>query len=210
MLICSKLLCEGKNRVRAGVFSAPIYHLSWGMLHLLKWNIICLCIELYLGWLLNENYYCIIAIRNGSAAYGCVQSIKWLKEPKTLQRPLQIHSMALPARFYTLISALEALGSIEPLLISLHTLFVPAETKNILSLNLFLMYCFLAKCVMQGEQLHCSRLMCQPKYIRLKTSQAAHLHQCPPEPASCKAIINNPSCTIWDIFHAFSFHAKWE
>lgn len=92
------------------VFSVLIYHLSCGMLHLLKWNIICLCIELYLGWLLNENYYSIIAIRNGSTAYGCVQSIKWLMEPKTLQRPLQIHSMARSPRFYTLISALEATG----------------------------------------------------------------------------------------------------
>jgi len=55
-----------------------------------------------------KNYYSIIAVRNGSAAYGCAQSINWLMEPKTLQRPLQIHPMALSAGFYTLISALAA------------------------------------------------------------------------------------------------------
>lgn len=124
-----------------GVLLALIYHLSCGMLHLLKWNIICLCIELYLGWLLNENYYSIIAIRNGSAANGCVQSINLLLEPQTLQRPLQIHSMALSARFYTLISALEARGIRLCRTTINHPLYtVCASTKNIPSLNLFLMY----------------------------------------------------------------------
>lgn len=150
------------NSMSGGFFLAPVYHLSCGMLHLLKWNIICLCIELYLGWLLNENYYSIIAIRNGSAAYGCVQSINWLREPKTLQRPLQIHSMALSARFYTLISALEARGiRLYGTTINqpLYTLCA-SKDKEYSSLNLFLMYCFLDKCVMHGEQLHCSSLLC--------------------------------------------------
>lgn len=160
MLICGKLLCEGKQRVWAGVFFlALIYHLSCGMLHLLKWNIICLCIELYLGWLLNENYYSIIAIRNGSAAYGCVQSIKWLMEPQTLQRPLQIHSMALLARFYTLISALQARGiRFCRTTINQPLYTVCASTDKEYSklkpishvLKLFLMYCSVGKCVMHG------------------------------------------------------------
>lgn len=99
---------EVKSKPVLVFFLAPMCHFSCAMLHLLKWNIMCLCVELYLGWLLNENYNSIIAIRNGSAACGCVQSINWLMEPKTLQRPLQIHPMPLSGRFYTLISALDA------------------------------------------------------------------------------------------------------
>ena len=136
-LICSKLPREGERTGDKNL--ALICHLCCGMLHSLKWSILWLCIELCLGWLLNENYYFIMSIINGNALCGCVQSINWLMEPKTLQGALQVHLMSLSAKFFYM-SALDEKNTRlfrAPISQALYTIMSKTESSN---LKLILLY----------------------------------------------------------------------
>lgn len=145
------------------------------MLHSLKWNIICLCIELYLGWLLNENYYSIIAARNGNATYGCVQSINQLMELKTLQRPLQTHPMSFSARFYTLVSALDARRIRLYRTTVNQALYTVCADKEYSELKLIPHVLFLGMWCMEKNL----TIVVKVHHVK-EYSQTADLHQCPP------------------------------